>query len=116
MNETSKTVAFLITGCLFAAAAASSWWMTQPKPVGGYEKVGEEFFPEFADAQAALSVEVIAFDDETDDVKEFSVAKKRMTCGEFPRIMTIPPKLLSVWLAQLLRCWRGSRKLCQSPV
>lgn len=74
MNETSKTVAFLITGCLFAVAAASSWWLTQPKPVGGYEKVGEEFFPNFDDAQLAQSVEVTAFDAETDSVNRFSVA------------------------------------------
>lgn len=76
MNETSKTVAFIILAGILGVAAAWSHWMTQPQPVTGFEKVGQEFFPEFEDASTATSLSVTAYDSETDGLKEFSVMLK----------------------------------------
>ena len=76
MNETSKTVAFVISACLLGVAAGATHWMTQPKPVAGFEKVGQEFFPDFEDSLAAQALEVMVYDEETDGLREFSVENK----------------------------------------
>ena len=76
MNETSKTVAFIITAGILGVVAGWSHWMTKPKPVVGFEKVGEEFFPDFQDGTTATSLMVTAFDNETEGLREFSVKKQ----------------------------------------
>lgn len=76
MNETSKTVAFVITAVIIGASAGATHLMTQPKPVTGFEKVGQEFFPEFDDASKAQSLEVTVYDDDSDRTKSFEVAFK----------------------------------------
>jgi len=76
MNESSKTVAFVVTAAILGLAAGWSQWMTKPKEVTGFEKVGEEFFPEFQDGTLAASLMVTAYDAENDGLREFSVMKK----------------------------------------
>ncbi|MGI9517116.1 MAG: DUF4340 domain-containing protein [Pirellulaceae bacterium] len=74
MNETSKTVAFVVSAALLAVAAGSAHYMTQPRQVAGFEKVGDEFFPDFLDAMDAKSLAVTVFDEETEEERQFSVA------------------------------------------
>ncbi len=73
MSEAGKTVAFVITASLLAIAAWFAWEMTNPVPVVGFEKVGEEFFPNFQDATDAKELDVTAFNTDTDGIREFSV-------------------------------------------
>ena len=75
MNEASKTVTFIITAAVLGVAASSSYWMTQPADIVGFEKVGQEFFPEFQDATTARSLQVTAYDFDTDGLREFSVER-----------------------------------------
>ena len=73
MSEIIKTLVFVVAATLLATAATFTWLKTQPAEVLGFEKVGEEFFPEFDDGNQAIALEVTAYDEETDGLQEFSV-------------------------------------------
>ena len=73
MSEIGKTLVFVISSGVLAVAAAWTWFQTQPVEVVGFEKVGEEFFGQFDDGLKARSLEVVAYDSETDGLKEFTV-------------------------------------------
>ena len=69
MSEIIKTLVFVVAASLLVTAATFTWLRTQPVEVLGFEKVGEEFFPEFDDGNKAVALEVTAYDEETDGLQ-----------------------------------------------
>ncbi len=74
MNELNKTLAFAGTAVVLALAAV----LTAPKPVTPDEflDLGEAFFPDFTDLNAATTLEVVDFDEETASAKPFKVTNQ----------------------------------------
>jgi len=74
MSETKKTIAF----CAIALAAALLAWLTAPSPAAPDDFLdrGEAFFPDFVDPNAATTLEVIEFDEETGAAIPFKVTFK----------------------------------------
>jgi hypothetical protein len=74
MSETRKTLAFAAAAVLLVAAA----WLTLPRtPVpAALQDRGTPFFPEFTDANAASSLEVIEFDEEMSVARPFKVVNR----------------------------------------
>ena len=79
--ESART---LIYATVAAAAVGGAWvthYMSQPTPVAGFERVGEDFFEAFEDPTLAKSLKVVAFDEDTASVREFEV--KQQASGEW---------------------------------
>ncbi len=76
MTDITKTLTFVLTAGLLVAAAIATWYATQPREVGGFEKVGEEFFPDFVDPSAARALEVTAYDPDSGTEVAFAVEYK----------------------------------------
>lgn len=76
MTETKRTVIFVGVAALSLGAATITHFSARPKPSGEYEKVGTEFYPDFADPADAQSLRVVVFNEETATVKPFTVEFK----------------------------------------
>src|SRR5262245_24176700 len=74
MNETTRTLIFVGVA---AVAGLAAWASQQQAPDIDKDKIppqGAELFPDFKDALAAKSLEVVTFDDSTAELKQFRVA------------------------------------------
>jgi hypothetical protein len=67
---------FVIVAGVSVAVAAVTHKLTEPKPLEGFEKVGQEFYPDFTNANDAKALRVVAYDEDTAAVSEFSVEFK----------------------------------------
>ena len=56
--------------------AALTWWVTQPRQIKEFENVGQPFFADFESSSDATSLEILAVDPATADVKSFRVEEK----------------------------------------
>ena len=56
--------------------AALTWWLTQPRQIKEFENVGQPFFADFENSSDASSLEVLAVDANTAEVKSFRVEEK----------------------------------------
>ena len=73
MTETTRTLIFVGVAAVAGLAAWASQRETEP-PKKDVPTGGAELFPDFKDALAAKSLEVVTFDDSTAELKEFRVA------------------------------------------
>jgi len=73
MQESTKTICFVLTAAVLGLAAMGNAWMSQPSALAESEFVGKEFFPDFVTTESARSLEVSAIDPETGSLKRFGV-------------------------------------------
>jgi hypothetical protein len=73
MNETTRTLIFVGVAAVAGLAAWASQRETEP-PKKDVPTGGADLFPDFKDALAAKSLEVVTFDDSTAELKQFRVA------------------------------------------
>jgi uncharacterized protein DUF4340 len=74
MTEARKTAAFVVAALVLTALA----WATSPRttPAASLEDRGQPFFPEFTDPNAATSLEVVEFDEQTSVARPFKVENR----------------------------------------
>lgn len=76
MNQNARTLVFFLTALGSVAMAAVTSWVTRPTPVEGFGRVGQPFFPDLTDPNAATGLEVVAVDEKTAEAKMFAVEFK----------------------------------------
>jgi hypothetical protein len=76
MNESLRTLAFLIAGAAAALVAFATRPVLEDREVAEPEIVGKPLFPDFKDPLAARSLEIKQFDEATARVVTFSVAQQ----------------------------------------
>ena len=76
MNESVKTLTFVVAAAAMAGLAVGSHFMNQPTNSADFELVGKPFFEEFTSASQAQSLEVVAVDPESALLQRFSVENK----------------------------------------
>jgi hypothetical protein len=69
MSQTQKTIGFFVSAVASVALALLTWWGTQPTPVDGFGKVGEEFFPEL-DSKEATALRVVVYDKKQGEIQK----------------------------------------------
>lgn len=74
MNETTRTLIFVGVAAVAGLAAWASQRQTYVPGEVGVPPGGVELFPDFKDALAAKSLEIVTFDDSTAELKPFRVA------------------------------------------
>ncbi len=75
MTEIQRTLTFAVTAALSLVLA----WVAAPgtpKVPKGFSDVGQEFYPDFKDADAAKQLDVIAYNPDTAEARVFGVAFK----------------------------------------
>lgn len=75
MNQTAQTLKFVIAAAVMVALASATHFMTQPKPLEGYGRVGESFFPDL-DPSEATALQLISYNEDTATIRDFSVKKQ----------------------------------------
>ena len=89
MNESQRTLVFLglaavsLIGARFAGPSA-------PKPSAEISGIGEPFYPDFKDADAAKSLEVINYNPETSAVKPFAIVQDKTGLWRIPYAHNYP--------------------------
>lgn len=76
MNETTKTLTFVGIAVVALIAAFVTDRASQPVELTGYEKVGEEFYPDFQNPTQARSLRVVSYDEDSATLKVFNVEFK----------------------------------------
>jgi hypothetical protein len=76
MNQTSKTIQFVVAAIASAVIAGFASWATQPSPISDYKDLNEEFFPDLKDPGLATAVRVVAYNETTASAKVFTVEQK----------------------------------------
>jgi len=64
MNDTTKTVSFVVVAALLALLSLLVWVQTQPRTISEFEKTGEEFFPEFSQSSEINRLEISELGDD----------------------------------------------------
>ncbi len=73
MQESTKTICFVVTAAVLGLAAVGNAVMNQPGESEAGKLVGTPFYPEFTSTEVARSLEVSAIDPETGALKRFGV-------------------------------------------
>lgn len=76
MNETTRTLTFVGIAVAALVAAYVTDRTSQPTELTGYENVGEEFYPDFADPTQAKSLRVVSYNEDSATLKVFNVEFK----------------------------------------
>lgn len=76
MNETTRTLTFVGIAVAALIAAYVTDRASQPTELTGYENVGEEFYPDFADPTQAKSLRVVSYNEDSATLKVFNVEFK----------------------------------------
>lgn len=76
MHETRRTLVYCGTAALFVALALALWSSNRPVTGVEFERIGQEFFPDFNDPLKATSLTVFGFDEEKAAIREFRVQKE----------------------------------------
>jgi len=76
MNQVTRTVAFVAIAGASVGIAAVAHYVSRSKPTEGFEKVGQEFYPEFKFPNQATGLRVVAYNDKTATADEFKVEFK----------------------------------------
>ncbi|WP_417394496.1 hypothetical protein [Gimesia chilikensis] len=76
MNETTRTLTFVGIAVVALIAAFVTDRASQPVELTGYEKVGEEFYPDFTDPTQARALRVVSYDEDSATLKVFNVDYK----------------------------------------
>ncbi|MBX3438506.1 MAG: DUF4340 domain-containing protein [Planctomycetaceae bacterium] len=73
MQESKRTLVYVATAVVMVALAAGTHWAMQPAGLAEFSDVGEPFFPDFSDPNAATGLRVAAFNKDTARVDVFNV-------------------------------------------
>ena len=73
MQESTKTICFVVTAGVLLLAAVGNSFMNRPSASENSELVGTPFYEDFTSTEAARSLEVSAIDAETGSLKRFGV-------------------------------------------
>lgn len=77
MNQTSKTIQFVVAAIASTVVAGFASWATQPSPISDFKDLSEKFFPELdKNPEAATAVRVVAYNETTASAKVFTVEQK----------------------------------------
>src|SRR5688572_16115641 len=77
MNKDAKrTLTFAAVAAISVLLAVIVNFAGQPKPIEGFERLGEQFFPDFSDPTAATSLKLVSYNEESATVTEFNVELK----------------------------------------
>jgi len=79
--ELKTTGGFILAAVVSLAITGALAIANRPAPIKEFGKVGQEFYPDFADPTRAVSLEVYAFD--KDDVKPLDFRVKRLDNGRW---------------------------------
>jgi hypothetical protein len=74
MTEWTKTILFVAAAGVSIGLAAAAQTLSRPAAPKEFERVGEEFYPDFQDPTAARTLEVVSYDEDTSVIKKFDVA------------------------------------------
>ena len=75
MKQTAQTLKFVIAAAVMVVLAVGTHLLTQPKPLEGYGRVGEPFFPDL-DPSKATALQLISYNEDTATIRDFSVKKQ----------------------------------------
>ena len=75
-SETTRTYVFVAAAFVSVVLTLTADVLTRPGAPEGSEQLGMEFYPEFTDASAATSLDVVVYDDETAAVRQFMVEQQ----------------------------------------
>ena len=76
MSDQQKTISFVGTAVVTLLLAVATHHLTQPAESTGFELVGTEFFEDFEGGSQAGSLEVLAIDPDSTNLKQFRVEEK----------------------------------------
>jgi hypothetical protein len=75
MEQLTRTLVFIGVAAVISLAAVYVTWPAA-ETVGRESNVGQPLFPKFDDPQAARRLEIVTFDENTSELREFQVAQK----------------------------------------
>ena len=75
MNQTAQTLKFAIAAAVSVVLAGGTWFWSQPNPVEGFGKVGQDFFPDL-DVTKATALMVVEYDEDQATHRDFVVQKQ----------------------------------------
>jgi len=73
MNQVTRTVTFVLIAGASVGIAAVTHYVSQSKPTAGYEKVGQEFYPDFKFPNQATGLRVVGYNPKTATADEFKI-------------------------------------------
>lgn len=76
MHESKRTLIYVATALVTVALAAGTHWAMRPVSLEEFSDVGEEFYPEFKDPNAATGLRVAAYNEDAARVDVFNVEFK----------------------------------------
>ena len=76
MNQNKRTLVFVIVAVVSVGIALLSNVASKPRSVAGFEKVGQEFYPDFKDPNVATALRVVTYSEDTASAKPFIVEFK----------------------------------------
>jgi len=89
VNESQRTVIFVVLA-LVSVAGARFVGTSAPKPTPEVVGIGEPFYPDFTDAAAAKSMEVIKYNSENATVKPFAIVQDKTGTWRIPYAHNYP--------------------------
>lgn len=89
MNESQRTIAFAVVAVV-AVVLARFAGPSAPKPTAEITGVGELFYPDFKDADAAKSLEVTSYNPDTASVRPFMVVQDKNGLWRIPYAHNYP--------------------------
>lgn len=75
-TDAKRTLTFVVLAAISLGAATYSQFRSQPQQSAEYERLGQEFYPDFQDPALATSLKVVVYNEETATVKPFTVELK----------------------------------------
>ncbi len=76
MNQSARTITFVAVAAGSVVVAFLSHRMTMPPEVAGFEKVGQDFYPDFDDPSEAKGLRVVSYNEDTASARMFNVDYK----------------------------------------
>jgi len=73
MTEWTKTFIFVGAAVVSVGLAAAASSLSRPSAPKEFERVGQEFYPEFEDPALARTLQVVSYDEDTSVIKDFDV-------------------------------------------
>lgn len=73
MTEWTKTLLFVVAAGVSIGLAVLAESLSRPVASAEFERVGQEFYPEFDEPTAAQTLEVVSYDDSTSVIKTFDI-------------------------------------------
>lgn len=89
MNESQRTIAFVVVAAV-SVIAARFVGPSAPKVTAEATNIGETFYPDFTDAEAAKSLEVASYNPDTATVRPFAIVQDKTGMWRIPYAHSYP--------------------------